>query len=86
MSKLAWNLNNIGGRLFGPGFYRTAIRTRLLLSSKHEPVIIWQMGKVGSSSILNSLHQSSLDAAIFHVHVLSDKLISKGGVINKSTP
>jgi hypothetical protein len=84
MSRLTRSINNIGGQLFGCSYYRTAVRTKLLLSGRQEPIVVWQMGKVGSSSILYSLHNSRLNSAVFRVHVLSDDLIARGELIKKS--
>ena len=84
MSKLIRSVNNIGGRLFGREYYRTAIRAKLLLSGGREPVLVWQMGKVGSSTIVNSLHQARFDGAVFHVHVLSGALIGRGELFKKA--
>jgi len=38
----------------------------------HPPLVIYQMGKVGSTSILQSLRASALDIPIYHVHCLTD--------------
>ena len=40
------------------------------LASK-EPIIIYQMGKVGSSTILRSLRALDIDTPIFHTHTLT---------------
>ncbi|WP_158675337.1 putative capsular polysaccharide synthesis family protein [Thiohalobacter thiocyanaticus] len=42
------------------------------------------MGKVGSSTVLNSLHNAGLGSAIFHVHLLSDALLERGELFRKS--
>lgn len=39
------------------------------------PVLIYQMGKVGSDSIFGSLQQTQLNGSIHHLHVLSPNLI-----------
>ena len=78
MSGLVRAINNIGGKLFGKKYYKAAILLKLKLSGRRPPVLIWQMGKVGSSTIEKSLKQSGYNGAIFHVHVLSDALLEKG--------
>ena len=42
-----------------------------------EPLIIYQMGKVGSSTIAASLKALNLSRPIYHVHVLTPELIDK---------
>lgn len=52
------------------------LRVRLAAGSGDgRPVLIWQMGKVGSMTVDTTLRKSSLDAPIFHVHELSDELL-----------
>jgi hypothetical protein len=41
------------------------------------PIIIYQMGKVGSSSIKKTLDKLNLDNPIYHVHFLTKKLVLK---------
>jgi len=41
------------------------------------PLIIYQMGKVGSSTIVNSLKNLSLNYTVYQVHVLTDEWISR---------
>ncbi len=43
-----------------------------------DPILIYQMGKVGSSSVYRSLKHAGIPNSIFHVHQLSDK-----GIENK---
>jgi hypothetical protein len=40
--------------------------------SKKEPIVIYQMGKVGSTSILRSLRRIDLKRPVFHVHTLNE--------------
>jgi hypothetical protein len=41
------------------------------------PLIIYQMGKVGSTTLLQSLQNTSLDMDVLHVHVLLPEWITK---------
>lgn len=41
------------------------------------PILVHQMGKVGSSTIVATLHQLSLDAPILHTHTLTHEHIRK---------
>jgi hypothetical protein len=41
------------------------------------PILIYQMGKVGSSSVLRSLESANLPNPIYHVHCLSDAGIKR---------
>ncbi len=50
-----------------------------------EPLIIYQMGKVGSSSILRSLKALKAFAPIYHVHYLTHKSINNVEKVNKFT-
>ncbi len=42
-----------------------------------DPILIYQMGKVGSSSVYKSLKKAGIRNSIFHVHQLSDKGIAR---------
>jgi Putative capsular polysaccharide synthesis protein len=54
-------------------FYRLHILTRIqVLLAAHPPIIIYQMGKVGSSTIHHTL-ETQLDSPVFHVHFLNPK-------------
>lgn len=48
------------------------------------PVIVWQMGKVGSRTIVDTLHEKGYPGAVYHVHVLSDTLVFDGEVYRRS--
>lgn len=43
----------------------------------NDPILIFQMGKVGSSSVYQSLKNAGIPNTIFHVHQLSDKGIGE---------
>ncbi|MEE9338620.1 MAG: putative capsular polysaccharide synthesis family protein [Methylococcaceae bacterium] len=66
------------GNLFGKNYYKILIYLKLWFSGNQSPVLIWQMGKVGSKTIADSLLQSGYQGAIFHKHALSDNLIFSG--------
>jgi hypothetical protein len=42
-----------------------------------DPILVYQMGKVGSSSVCKSLEHAGIPNTIFHVHQLSDKGIKR---------
>jgi len=42
-----------------------------------DTLVIYQMGKVGSSSIKKSIHNASLDMNVYHVHALTHQRISE---------
>jgi hypothetical protein len=44
---------------------------------KETPVLVYQMGKVGSSTIVSSLKAIDLDRAIYHLHFLTKERIVK---------
>ena len=48
------------------------------------PVLIYQMGKVGSSTVYRSLLAASLPNSIFHLHCLSDDLITQRSNLKKA--
>jgi hypothetical protein len=52
-------------------------RLRLANKGNQEPILIYQMGKVGSSSILDSLRAAKLDRPIFHIHFLNPQNIQR---------
>lgn len=59
-------------------YYRLArsfgvIELQVSHTHKEPPLVVYQMGKVGSTSIVESLKASSLDMPIFHVHCLTDE-------------
>ena len=45
-----------------------------LRSSDHEPILIYQMGKVGSTSVSSSLNAAGLANYVFDIHFLSEDL------------
>ena len=55
-----------------------------LHAKKKTPILIYQMGKVGSSTIQKSLMLSKIESPVFHVHALSTKGIEGGEKFKKS--
>jgi hypothetical protein len=84
MSAVAKKLNDIAGRAFGEAYYRQMLRLKLGVGRSAAPVLIWQMGKVGSSSVYQSIRRALPGTPIFHVHVLSDTLIRRGEVYKRA--
>lgn len=66
------------GNLFGKNYYKILIYLKLWFSGNQPPIIVWQMGKVGSRTIVDTLKLNGYRGAIFHKHVLSDELIFSG--------
>lgn len=52
-----------------------SIRLARELLVRGRPIIVYQMGKVGSSTILGGLQRRMLDDSVHHIHVLSPKII-----------
>lgn len=52
-------------------------RLRRAITSRASPVLIHQMGKVGSSSIFDSLKATKLDRPLFHIHFLNPESIQR---------
>ena len=50
---------------------RFSLKNRLKNVRHQNPIIIYQMGKVGSSSVVRTLEHLKLDVPILHVHTLS---------------
>lgn len=61
----------------------------IILKKNYPPILIYQMGKVGSSSVYKALKSANIPNSCFHVHQLSDKgLREKEGwlKLNKKKP
>ena len=84
MAKLGQKINNFLGSIYGESYYKTVIKSRIKLTGTRPPLLIWQMGKVGSSTVYNSLHRHMRSSAIFHVHLLSERMLEKGEVYQRS--
>ena len=63
-------------------FYYSKIINRLK-SRNYEPVIVYQMGKVGSSTVCSSLKKLK-DFDVYHIHVLTEESIKKLENVYKS--
>ena len=50
----------------------------------NQPIVIYQMGKVGSSSVYSSLKALKLDNPVYHVHFLTPQGINWAETIYKS--
>lgn len=50
-------------------FYEFQYHTHAL--DRHAPIVVFQMGKVGSTSVIRSLRALNLSAPIFHVHAMN---------------
>jgi hypothetical protein len=71
------------GRTFGATWYRREI-VRKLGKQSGLPMLVWQMGKVGSSTIYASLGEALPDAPLFHIHMLTEEMLKKGELYQKS--
>ena len=64
---------------------RVAQNIRLRDVEKKEPILIYQMGKVGSSTIAHTLEQLQLDSPILHIHTLSESHLNHAIQRQRST-
>ena len=44
---------------------------------RKEPLLVFQMGKVGSTTVVRSLEAAGLDMAVYHAHVLTQDAMAK---------
>ena len=58
------------------GFYKYMLN-RSHQRYKGSPLLIYQMGKVGSSTVQASLRSLKLDMPIYHTHILTKERISE---------
>ncbi|NER78885.1 MAG: sulfotransferase family 2 domain-containing protein [Leptolyngbya sp. SIO1D8] len=84
-------LKSVGQALLRQNFDTTLSyhRARLWLQgySRHSKLLIYQMGKVGSTSILQAVKAELDDEPIYHVHFLApDKVVHKLQVARKAFP
>lgn len=70
------------GHIFGAPYYRWQV-TRELAKRGGPPMLVWQMGKVGSSTVYASLRHACPDAPLFHVHMLTEEMLRKGEYFQK---
>jgi hypothetical protein len=73
-----------GIRLIGGRYYYQWAKTNYIRNLEHSqrkfketPVLVYQMGKVGSSTIVSSLKAIELNRAIYHLHFLTKERIAK---------
>ena len=52
-------------------YTRWTLKSKLQNLEQKNPVLVYQMGKVGSSSVVRTLKQLNLDSPVLHVHTLS---------------
>jgi hypothetical protein len=52
-------------------------RLRSSKTTENDPILVYQMGKVGSRSIVDSLKGMNLDRPVYHVHFLNEENIQK---------
>lgn len=43
----------------------------------HPPILIYQVGKVGSTTVYSSLQEAGIDNAVYHVHFLSERGVAE---------
>ena len=64
-------LKNIGRGYVREAFTRLSLKNKLQALEHKNPVLVYQMGKVGSSSVVDTLKKLDLGSPILHVHTLS---------------
>lgn len=84
VSILVRNVNDTAGKLLGMSYYRLLVALKVKLRGPKAPLLIWQMGKVGSKSVEAALASVDYAGAMFHVHVLSDELIRRGEIFRRA--
>ncbi len=52
------------------------IKIKYFHNNDKQPIFVYQMGKVGSSTVSKTLEKLNINNSIFHVHFLSDKNIN----------
>lgn len=57
--------------------WRTVIGVALQDLKRHDPILVYQMGKVGSTTVYESLRQAGLPNPIFHIHYLAPENIRR---------
>jgi hypothetical protein len=58
-------------------YYHYKLRRRDSRYGKTLPLLVYQMGKVGSSSVTRSLQMAKIDRQIYHIHFLTPELIDQ---------
>lgn len=65
------------GRVLGRGHYDRQVGG-LLRRSEGAPILVWQMGKVGSTSIEEAVRDSDVSAPFLRAHLLNPEMIVRG--------
>ena len=73
MRKLLRNVRQSIGSSYAISSVYHEIRLRREARKSDSPVIVFQMGKVGSTTIVKALHESMSETPVFHVHFLSEE-------------
>lgn len=71
-------------RLLGKDYFRAALAWQLRRAKVFPPILIYQMGKVGSKAVEDSLAMAKLQNPLLHVHVLSEEGIRRGELSRRS--
>jgi len=71
------NIKRAIGRNYMISRWYHELRLRLEGGKTDTPVIVYQMGKVASTTIVDGLHFSKPDLPVYHVHFLSDSGIKE---------
>ena len=52
-------------------------RHRLLAGLGHTPILVYTMGKVGSSTVYHTLRKHKISRLVYHIHFLTDSYLEK---------
>ena len=52
------------------------VKIKYFHNNNEQPILVYQMGKVGSSTVSETLEKLNINNSIYHVHFLSDKNIN----------
>jgi Putative capsular polysaccharide synthesis protein len=70
--------------LLAKAYYHLAL-LRMQRRDREPPILVYQMGKVGSRTVLTSLREAGLGPRIFHVHVLTPESIEREERLHQAT-
>lgn len=84
MIRLGDLLRTHGPRLFGRHYYWWSLVFQLRGDRGKCPILVFQMGKVGSRTVNDALRRLALNTAVIHAHVLSPEGIREGEVSSRS--
>jgi hypothetical protein len=65
-------------------YYHLAL-LRMQRRDREPPILVYQMGKVGSRTVLTSLREAGLGVRIFHVHFLTPESIDREERLHRAT-